>query len=350
VSDQLEAARASICVSLDRGPLGGPPTTSGEGEHRGLVRAVHALDGATFSEGRMSELVDVLLAALPPDWRGEPTDRTALERAVAAALATARAAWPGVEVADDVVLALVAEHVAAGDRDASVSERFSRVVLADLYIGCACAAGSTPALRAFEARYFGALGPVLSRVGADPTLVDEVRQILREKLFVARPGHRPRVLDLVGHGELGGLIRVAAMRTALNLRRSTHRLELVDHPSVISGVVLGAPSEGNEVIQQLGREQVELAFEEAIAALEVRDRNVLRMHLLHGLSIDEIGRVHGAHRATAARWLERIREQLRAETVRRLRTQLGLPADEVESLIRFVQSRIEVSYARLLES
>jgi RNA polymerase sigma-70 factor (ECF subfamily) len=292
---------------------------------------------------RMSQLAKLLLGE--PD-RGV-VDERALDLAWTEALATARAAWPGVDAPEAAVVALVAEHIARGDVAASLVERLAAVAISDLYIACACAAGAPEALRAFEARYFGQLGSVLSRIGADRATVDEVRQVLREKLFVERPGHRPRVLDLAGNGDLGALVRVAAVRTALNLRRSTHRLDLVDHPSIVSGVVFG-PSERDDVVKELQRDQVERAFEEAIAALEVRDRNVLRMHLLHGLGIDEIGRVHAVHRATAARWLDRIRDQLREDTVRRLRAQLGLPTEEAESLIRFVQSRIEVSFARLL--
>ena len=49
----------------------------------------------------------------------------------------------------------------------------------------------------------------------------------------------------------------------------------------------------------------------ALERLSPRERNVLRMHYGHALSIDAIGRVYGVHRATVARWLSTARESLR---------------------------------------
>jgi RNA polymerase sigma-70 factor (ECF subfamily) len=75
---------------------------------------------------------------------------------------------------------------------------------------------------------------------------------------------------------------------------------------------------------------------------------VLKLHLVHRLSIDEIGRAHGVHRATAARWLERVRDELQAETRRLLRQRLGLDLAGIDSMVALVESRLEVSFRRLL--
>lgn len=252
-------------------------------------------------------------------------------------LAAARAAWPTIEVPPAAVLAVLDERAAAGapPDDAAV---------ADLYVAVACARGEDAALRAFEARYFPGLGAVLSRVSTEPAFVDEVKQIVREKLFVGAP---PRILELAGRGDLGGLVRVIALRSGLNLQRAAARVELTDDATMLDALVTSTDPRLHALRQQQ-KALVKGAFEAAVAELDARDRNLLRLYLLHGLGIDELGRVNQVHRATVARWLERIREQLRKRTIAGLRQQLDLDRDEVESLVGAAESSLQISFQRLL--
>jgi len=64
--------------------------------------------------------------------------------------------------------------------------------------------------------------------------------------------------------------------------------------------------------------------------------------------LEAIGRAHDVHRATAARWLERIRNDLRDTTIRALRAELALPRADLDSIIHGVQSRLEISFPRIL--
>jgi RNA polymerase sigma-70 factor (ECF subfamily) len=72
------------------------------------------------------------------------------------------------------------------------------------------------------------------------------------------------------------------------------------------------------------------------------------MHLVHQLSIDEIGRTYDVHRATAARWLTAVRDRLQDETRRRLRERLKVDDRELDSLFRVVESQLAVSFRRVL--
>jgi RNA polymerase sigma-70 factor, ECF subfamily len=58
--------------------------------------------------------------------------------------------------------------------------------------------------------------------------------------------------------------------------------------------------------------------------------------------------LYGVHRATAARWVNAAREELgeaiRAQIAQRLTISVG----QVDSIVRLVQSRIDVSLERLL--
>jgi RNA polymerase sigma-70 factor (ECF subfamily) len=96
------------------------------------------------------------------------------------------------------------------------------------------------------------------------------------------------------------------------------------------------------------RSQFATALREAIAELGAEDRTLLRQQIVDQLSIDELGAAYGVHRATAARWVNRARGALVTVTRTRLAARLAMPVDEVDSVIRLVQSRLDASVVRYL--
>ena len=97
-------------------------------------------------------------------------------------------------------------------------------------------------------------------------------------------------------------------------------------------------------------DQLKKAIREAFAALEVRQRNLLRQHILDELTIDDLARLYRVHRATCARWLADARADLGKQTRKRLIATLGTHTDELESVLRFLDSDIELSISRILQS
>ncbi len=94
--------------------------------------------------------------------------------------------------------------------------------------------------------------------------------------------------------------------------------------------------------------QFEAAFTDALASLSSKDKNLLYYHLVGRLSIDRIGVLYRVHRVTAFRWIQAAREALVVRTRELLAERMNLPADELESLLRLVQSRASISVERLL--
>ena len=97
-----------------------------------------------------------------------------------------------------------------------------------------------------------------------------------------------------------------------------------------------------------------LAARLAMAVQQLRElapeqRNVLRMSLVEGLSVDELAPVFGVHRATAARLLQRARDAVSEGTKRRLTERLSLETSELESILRLVRSQLDLSISRHLE-
>jgi RNA polymerase sigma-70 factor (ECF subfamily) len=269
------------------------------------------------------------------------TPAASLGGALRAAIDTAREAWPEIDLPEEAFAEVLRAH-------SSDTRPLSQLPAADLWLALACARGDATALRELEARTFPGARSALGRMGLSADAIAEALQIVRERLLVAEPGETPRIVAAATHGDLPGVLRVAAVRTALNLRRKDHRLDVGD-AHLLSEL---CPDDDPELaaLKHQHHAAFKSALEDALAGLTAQQRNVLRLHLHHALSIDAIGRTYQVHRATAARWLTAIREQLDRETRRLLRDREGLTDSEVDSLVRLVESRIEVSFHRVLGS
>ena len=206
----------------------------------------------------------------------------------------------------------------------------------DLYLACACARGDAVAIRAFDAL----LAKVLSS--------DEVRQRVREKLFVAEPGQRPKIAEYAGRGPLRTWLRIAATRVALDVAEAGARQVPVENDTLERIVGAGRDPELDFLKQRYAAE-FRAAFGEAFAALGARERTLLRYAFGQGLGVDAIGAIYGVHRATAARWVVAAHEDLVKGLRKTMMQRLDLGPDEYASILRLIESRIEVSFERLLK-
>jgi len=218
---------------------------------------------------------------------------------------------------------------------------------ADLYLACGCAAGRTDAIAAFDRELAPVVRSAAHGIDGSPDGADEVVQCTRERLLVAAPGAPPRIADYAGQGPLRAWVRIAAMRIALNLRRDGKRNLLVDDEAFFD-LAAGGDAAARGPTSARYQDACNAALREAFAALTARERNLLRMHHLHGLTVDELAPTLGVHRATVARWIARAREQILVETRRRLQTQLGIGDATADSILRELSGSIDVSVSRLL--
>jgi RNA polymerase sigma-70 factor (ECF subfamily) len=88
----------------------------------------------------------------------------------------------------------------------------------------------------------------------------------------------------------------------------------------------------------------------AVGQLERRDRNLLRLHLLGGVTLEQLAQMYGVHRATVVRWLAAARSALFDATRAHVARSLGAPAEELDQMFDLVRSRVELSVERLLAS
>ena len=215
-------------------------------------------------------------------------------------------------------------------------EALGELATHDLYLAQACLESNPAALERFEALLQGQRG-VLAAMG-DAAFVDEVQQMLREKLLVA-----PARLDgYSGRGNLQTWLKVAALNAAYSARRAQTPEESIDDLAI-----LDVPDLGDWPETALTREELRRRFQRsltsAMAQLDRRERAVLRQHYLDGLTLEELGRYHGVHRATVARWVAQAKQSLLAHME-------GLHSEDVTGVWGLVKSRISLSIRELLET
>lgn len=251
-----------------------------------------------------------------------------LEPELASHLAAARAAWPSLTWDDDEYLAWLATA------DAEARARLPTLPAGDVVLCWAAGRGDAVAHRLFDQHYLPAIEPALRRFAGGADLVDEVTQRVRIKLLVGGPGRPPAITSYAFGGSLAGLVRVAAVREALSLQRG----QRPQAPVEALEDVAGERDPELRALKQRHAADFQRAFTAAVAALPARDRQLLRLHLSMGASIDDLARIHGTHRATAARWLNAARDALAAGTRRALQAMLGLGETELTSLLRLVRT------------
>jgi RNA polymerase sigma-70 factor (ECF subfamily) len=220
----------------------------------------------------------------------------------------------------------------------------------ELWLACGIAEGSDEAARFFDERYIAPLERTLARMRLDASMLDEVKQLVREKLLVRDgSGASARIEEYAGRGRLAGLVQVVATREALTLLRRGAR-EVLAGDDDLAEPLVGTTDPGLEMLKAKYREAFRAAFAGAVAALTPKQRNLLRMHLLGGVTLEQLASVNGVHRATIVRWLKEARDGVLAATEASLRLTLGVRADELESLLGLARSRLDVSIERLLRT
>jgi RNA polymerase sigma-70 factor len=261
---------------------------------------------------------------LPPDFDTE----------FEAQLANARARWPEAPEPDVTFAELVAARAMQKPR------------IEDLYLAWWCRSGNTTAINAFETAFEEELRTTTTKFRELQT--DELRQLLRIKLFVGTPDTPPKIREYGGTGALKSWLRVTAVRLFIDVMRSTRtqRYEQELDDVEILGI---ADPQGRTIRAELGV-AVKHAFAAAVAKLLPRQRVFLRHAYVDHHTLDQIAAHYAVHRTTVARTLAAAREQLIAETRAGVIAAVGIADEELTSVIRMLDSRIDLSLSRVLDA
>lgn len=210
----------------------------------------------------------------------------------------------------------------------------------ELELARRCADGDAQALATLQRDYLAKLKPILLRSRFPEALVDDALQRFTERLL------KGGLATYGGSGSLLSWLRVGATRQALNMKRDGDRKEVTLQEEDDALVAAGALSELT-FIQATHKHVFEEAFVTAIAALDDRERTLLRLCYVDGLTVERMGRLYGADKSTVSRWLTTAREKLHDETRACLKETLKLRDETCDELVELLRSHLDVSLRSL---
>ena len=245
----------------------------------------------------------------------------------------ARDAWPGVDLELDAFAERVAELGDSGDA-------LHALHLTDVYLATACARGVRQAAETFDRAILAHVGAFVRRIDASNAFADEARQHLREKLLMGDATRQPRIVEYAGRGSLLSWVRVAATRTALNMRRAHRSARDAQRGDAVAEEATGDDPE-LRVIHHQDHAAFTRAVTTAIAELSPDVRAATRM-AASGLTTAEIGKRFDVNQSTIVRWLATGRTLIRRATCKVLQEQLRLSATECEDLMARAVTRADL--------
>jgi RNA polymerase sigma-70 factor (ECF subfamily) len=264
-------------------------------------------------------VADEVFAAFAAAVPTPPADRVMIEAAIAAGLAAGAAQWPDVSVDARSFAAAMARSFVDG------LESLAELHAADLYLAQACAGGDARAIAAFDRTYSASIASSLRALRLADDVAADIAQDVREKLFVA--------------GKIATRMAIAELR-----RRSNDALD--------ADALDALPSSNDTPDQQYFRAtyhvEFKAAFDAALATLSDQQRELLRLRFVEGMALEAIGERYEVHKTTAFRWLEEAQTLLTKRTHNNFQQRTRATVSEMRSIVRVLESNVELSLRRVL--
>jgi RNA polymerase sigma-70 factor (ECF subfamily) len=249
----------------------------------------------------------------------------------------ARAAWRPIEVPFAVFVARMQDGGrSAGWPTVSAHAR-------DVYLACACSASDATALARFEQHYLQSARAAIARVDSSADFIAEVQQVVRERLLV---GREAKIKEYRGSGALAGWARTAAVRAALNMRRSEKLQARLAQPRAAEEEPLLDPQLA--IVKRRYEVDIGGALQRALAGLDCDDRLLLRYHYVDRLTLAKIAVLQKTSVSTIFRRLSAVAEAVRVSVKQDLGERLRLSTESLDSLLRIVRDDIDLRLSQLL--
>lgn len=265
-------------------------------------------------------------------------DGTALGQLLTALYVRGRQAHPRVVVPEPAFGRHLARCAADGTPDS-----LAGIAVEDVYLACACAEQVQGAAAAFEDRFGRVIRRAVSRVLATADERQEAERRAWQQLLGG--GDEPaRIAEYRGRGPLEKWISVAAMRVAIAIGRS----ESAERRLRDKAITEASGIDPERMLKGELRTAFETAVSQALGQLKPRERLVLKLYLVSGMTLEAIGKTLGVTRQAITKTLANARETLVTEVGTSVRERLKVSKDDLASLLRYVASQLDVSISRVL--
>ena len=202
-----------------------------------------------------------------------------------------------------------------------IQEYFASLHMQDLLLACACADGLENAWNEFVAQYRSylraAAAAILRRPIADPAVVDLADSLFGDLYGMSggKAGGRSLFRYFHGRSSLKTWLRAVLAQRHIDVIRAERKFNSLDDsdedgetgraPELSAAEIPSDPHRGTYL--QKFRDSLTLA----LASLDRRDRDRLRLYYAEDRTLAEIGRQLGEHESSVSRNLERVRRELR---------------------------------------
>src|SRR5262245_7591642 len=207
-------------------------------------------------------------------------DTADLAGLLGALYARGRKAHPRLSVSEDAFGRCLARCLDDGSPRA-----LDKLAIEDLYLACACAAGVRGAAAAFETEHGAAIRRVVSRVISTRDDREDAEQRVRQHLLVGGRDAGPAIAKYFGHVPLAKWVPVVAIRVAISLKRTESAERRLRDKA--GAEAIGVSPEHMYMQKEL-RSVLEPAIADAIGRLGDRDRLILRLYLVGGMTLQAI--------------------------------------------------------------
>jgi len=253
--------------------------------------------------------------------------------------------WPSITIEAGLLM----PYVESLDAESANSLKPERA--ADLFLAYAAVAGDNQAIAIFVAEFGPLLRSMSKRLESVGISVDDAVAAMIHQFTVSDTKRRAKLEQYRGTGSLRSWVRAVAARAFIDMHRSAVRtVDVV--VSVDEAILENVADDTDPEIAYLKRHyrgEFRSAFTAAIGELSSESRTFLRHLFVDRLSVRQLAAAYGFHHATAARRITNARTELLERTRDHLCARLEVTDGKLDSIMRLINSRFDVSVARLLD-
>lgn len=212
------------------------------------------------------------------------------------------------------------------------SELLDRIHHEDLFLAVACSCSDRIAWEYFSRDYL----PMLRRFAAQACRNIEDGEDLSQEIFTRMLDERKRLAGYGGRCSLAGWLRAVVSHAAVDRFRQTRKQVSLEELQENEGEAVLIDPHNNEDLEAEDSRWAPIVsriVHEALSNLSARDRLILGLYYLNGVSLKVIGGQFGIHEATMSRWMDRLRRDMRSRVERELRKKHGFRTTEIRALL-----------------